>query len=513
MKRIVLSLIIILNFGVISAQNYKVNLNAISQKNFESIKIGDSIKIREVIHKTGYTKSNGEEMALYEKIEDNYLLVINNCILPITGNLNSFFKFQYKTPQDVWNAKIITDVLCNLKERGIQNELRTEMEIDALEYIYKVKEYGLEFTDPYLENYIYSLIAKIAPTTIIDGRPGNINLLILEDSSLNACIYPNGTLVINTGLLSVLHSEDELVAILSHEIAHFILDHSVDNINKAKARQKRAEFWAAVATGVTAVAEGVVASQNRYYIPGAATLGVAMAASAIASNVIERLGMQYNQKQENEADKLAIQILELLNYDKNALATALSRIEQQMIIERSNAMFFASYTHPALIERINNAGKIQNTKSSHFEKEISFAVTSTARMKFEDRRFREALTFATQNIENNVATAEDYIIKANCLLALHNDSQSNNQILELISCAKTLEPTNINIYKAEILANLRLGDRNKAIELLTTYSDSLTRMQSQLTDTESDNTWDTMNKFINTELSWSNKMKIKLHGM
>ena len=174
----------------------------------------------------------------------------------------------------------------DLEKKGIQNSLRAEMEKDALEYISKVKAYGLEFNDPYLENYIYSLIAKIAPVTIVDGRPGNVNLLILEDATLNACIYPNGTLVINTGLLSALHSEDELVAILSHEIAHFILDHSIDNVNKNKARQKRAEFWAALATGVAAVAEGVVASQNKYYVPGAATLGVAMMASTIASNVI-----------------------------------------------------------------------------------------------------------------------------------------------------------------------------------------------------------------------------------
>ncbi|MBQ8501557.1 MAG: M48 family metallopeptidase [Bacteroides sp.] len=401
----------------------------------------------------------------------------------------------------------------DLEKKGIQNSLRAEMEKDALEYISKVKAYGLEFNDPYLENYIYSLIAKIAPVTIVDGRPGNVNLLILEDATLNACIYPNGTLVINTGLLSALHSEDELVAILSHEIAHFILDHSIDNVNKNKARQKRAEFWAALATGVAAVAEGVVASQNKYYVPGAATLGVAMMASTIASNVIERLGMKYNQDQEYEADNLAIQILTLLNYDKNALATALNRIEDQMLIERSNAMYFASYTHPALIERINKAGKAQKDISQQFEKEVSFAVTSTARMKYEDRRFRQALTYATQNIENQVATAEDYIIKANCILALRNDMQSNTQVIELINTAKSLDPTNINIYKAEILANLRLKDRNKASDLLNSYHSKLEEMRSQLNEIKSGVFWETTNRFINVEQEWSNRMRIKLQGM
>ena len=159
------------------------------------------------------------------------------------------------------------------------------------------------------------------------------------------------------------------------------------------------------------------------------------------------------------------------------------------------------------------AGKAQKDISQQFEKEVSFAVTSTARMKYEDRRFRQALTYATQNIENQVATAEDYIIKANCILALRNDMQSNTQVIELINTAKSLDPTNINIYKAEILANLRLKDRNKASDLLNSYHSKLEEMRSQLNEIKSGVFWETTNRFINVEQEWSNRMRIKLQGM
>ena len=54
---------------------------------------------------------------------------------------------------------------------------------------------------------------------------------LLRVNDENVYMYSNGTMVIHTGLLSALHTEDELVAILSHEIAHFVLDHSVQNVN------------------------------------------------------------------------------------------------------------------------------------------------------------------------------------------------------------------------------------------------------------------------------------------
>ena len=109
-----------------------------------------------------------------------------------------------------------------------------------------------------------------------------------------------------------------------------------------------------------------------------------------------------------------------------------------------------------MVDRIKKAGIPQNITNPKYEKEVSFAITSSARLKFEDRRFRQTLPLVDTNIKNGVATAEDYILKANCLLALHNDDASNNEVLSLINKAKAIDESNINHYKAEILGNLRL---------------------------------------------------------
>ena len=503
-KKLFLGLLISLLSGMLYAQSYDLNLSAKMLRNNGTWKKDSNVEITKFVHKTT-TNSEGYIIDVF------YLEDEKGNQVDISSKVSDCFDFYYNSPQQLWDANIITNVLYNLKKKGFQYELRKEMEDDALNYINKVKSYGLEFDDPYLEAYFYSLVAKIAPTQLIDGRPGSINLLIQQNPSINACCYPNGTIVLNTGLLSVLHSEDELVAILAHEIAHFILDHSVQNVNAAITRQKRAEFWAAVATGITAVAEGVAASQNEYYMPGAATIGMAVMASSLASQIVEQLGMNYNHKQEEEADKLAIEVLKILGYNENALSTALSRLENEFIKERNNAMYINSYSHPALVERIEKAGVAYDTKNEEFEQIISFAVSNTAMMKFSDRRFRQCLPYVSQNIENRVATVDDYILKANCLLCTQNDDKSNYEVLELINCAKQLDSENINIYKTEIIATLRIDDKAKAFELLEQY---IARLSSyDLENIKSENTWDNLRNFIIAEKAWADKMRIKLSGM
>ena len=490
---------------MVSAQTYNVNLDAILTGDIKPYKKGESVHISKVIHSIDTND--------YGDVKDAYFLVIGKDTIPFSQRVNERLDLKYNDIQGLWDAEIIYNVFEELEKKGIQNSLRVEMEEEALDYIQRIQEYGVAFNDPYLENYIYGLVSKIAPSTLIDCRPGNINILILDNPAMNAGMYSNGTMIINTGLISALHTEDELVAILAHEIAHFVLDHSVQNVNAAVSRKKRAEFWAAVATGLTAVAEGVAAAKSNYYMPGAATLGMAALSSTVASQVIDRLGMNYNAKQEETADKVAVMALEILGYDKNALASALNRMKEVMVEERSKAMYFQSYTHPALVKRIFDAGKPQDKASQIFEQEISFAVTSTARMKFEERRFRQVLPLVNQNIYNGVATSEDYILKANCLLALHNDPQTNTEILEIVETAKNIDPSNINIYKAEILANLRLKKFVESQSLLEQYVQKLSEMEISLKEIESDVTWDSNYKFITTERDWAQRMLIKVNVM
>lgn len=119
----------------------------------------------------------------------------------------------------------------------------------------------------------------------------------------------------------------------------------------------------------------------------------------------------------------------------------------------------------------------------------------------------------SQNIENNVATADDYLIKANCMLALYDTEASNNEVLSLVQRAKDLQPNNINIYKAEILVNLRLNEIDTAIAELKEYNTYLIELNKELPSILNESIWLNRYRFTNLEQLWVEKMLIKLAGM
>lgn len=502
------ALFLFLGFCYAQGQTFDLDLTATMVKSNGPWKKNTKVHITKFVHdvvvETGMHVTGYARDLFYLEDDEGRKVEINS-------KVDDCFKFEYKNAQDFWDAGIITNVLYTLKKKGFQYDLRQDMEDDALQYIYELKKRNLEFKDPYLNTYIYSLIAKIAPYQLIDGRPGSINIIIQDNPSINVCCYPNGTIVLNTGLLAALHTEDELVAVLAHEIAHFVLDHSIQNINAEISRQKRAEFWAGLLTGLTAVAEGYAAYKTGYYIPGGATMAMAAISTSIASEVVVRLGMNYNHEQEEEADRFAYYLLKIMGYDQNALATALTRIKGEFIKERSNAAYVNSYTHPALYKRIMRLGTPNLACDKQYEQIVSFAVSSVALMKYNDRRFRQCLTCVSQNIDNGVGTADDYLLKANCLLSTKNEAESNREVIELINKAKTLDSNNINIHKSEIIATLRIGDRTKAINLLDNYIQILNGYD--LDKINSDKTWDNIRDFVFTEKEWAKDMTIKLKGM
>ena len=227
MKKFFPIIIFIFSLSWIHAQHiqvYKTDLLATLLKKYEWLEKDTSIKISGIIREIVI-----DSLPHQQNTYNIYYICTDNFWVPITDKWKENFAFEYKTPQDIWDSETLEWIFIPPKKKNKYKEQRFEMEQDALDYIDRLKSNGLVYKDPYLENYIYGLIAKIAPTHYIDKRPYRVNLLIVDDSSLNAGVYPNGTLIITTGLLSCLHSEDELIAILSHEIAHFVLDHQIQN--------------------------------------------------------------------------------------------------------------------------------------------------------------------------------------------------------------------------------------------------------------------------------------------
>jgi len=59
----------------------------------------------------------------------------------------------------------------------------------------------------------------------------------VEDSSINAASLPDGTLLVNTGLLGAIQNESQLAFVLSHEIAHVLQVHYWREVHETRGQR------------------------------------------------------------------------------------------------------------------------------------------------------------------------------------------------------------------------------------------------------------------------------------
>lgn len=408
--------------------------------------------------------------------------------------------------KNYWFAKNLQS-LRTIDEISNLYKTRADIEFDANDYLNAISKAGLIYDDPYLESYLYSLVNKIMPSKRADGFPYEVKVVLVKDDSMNACVFPNGMMLINTGLLAELHNEGELYAALCHEMAHFVANHTLVNIRNMEKAQHRAEFLAALATAAAAATE-VASARHGYYYGGTLTASTALLSYAIASDVLSRMGVLYSREQEEEADKMAVEALQYLGYDSSSAASLFQRMVDTYNKEGNWSAYYLSGNHPSLKSRIEYTGKPNNIIDPDFERKISFAVTEAAITKFNNGRFSQALKLVDQNINNNVGTDDDYMIKALCELYLYDDDDHNKGVLKSIQKAKELNPGNTNIIRTEIIAALRCNDNVSAYSYLKIY---LAKLEEEIVNIKNEDS--NHLKFLVSEQEWARKMLIKVQGL
>lgn len=121
------------------------------------------------------------------------------------------------------------------------------------------------------------------------GQHWEFNLI--NDDTPNAFALPGGYVGVNTGLFQVVKTEDQLAAVMGHEIAHVIARHPEERISRE----------ALVGTGAAVL--GAAAPDLAGLASSAATLG---------------LILPFSREQESEADVIGLQYMARAGYDPRA---------------------------------------------------------------------------------------------------------------------------------------------------------------------------------------------------
>jgi predicted Zn-dependent protease len=155
--------------------------------------------------------------------------------------------------------------------------------------------------------------------------PWEVNTLKTDD--LNAYCMPGGKIMVYSGLVEKLNLTDaELAAVLGHEMAHALREHSRERVSRALTQQIA---LAGVAV-ITGVGEGV---QNM--------------ANTVAAVTFQ---LPHSREQESEADTIGIELMSRAGFDPNA---AVSVWKKMLAADQGGTPQFLS-THPSPRSRIQD---------------------------------------------------------------------------------------------------------------------------------------------------------------
>ncbi|MHB8138618.1 MAG: M48 family metalloprotease [Smithellaceae bacterium] len=169
------------------------------------------------------------------------------------------------------------------------------------------------------------------------------HFLVLDSDDINAFATPGGHVFITRGLIRCCRTEDELAAVIAHEIGHVQLQHGMNAIKKARRTEA---LTVLVQEGAKSLGSREVAQLTQAF------------GGVIADITNTMINNGYSRAYEFQADSASLSILNRMNYRPRALTDMLSVMAKQI---KPGGSDFAK-THPSPQSRI--AELKQNVQSA-----------------------------------------------------------------------------------------------------------------------------------------------------
>ena len=204
----------------------------------------------------------------------------------------------------------------------------------------ELRRLGLLLEDPLAESYLQDLGYRLVADSERPQHP--FTFFLVRSRDINAFATLGGYIGMNAGLVLTAQREDEVAAVLAHEISHVTQRHVLRGAERAK---KDALPIALAMLGA------VIAAQQ------AEDSGDASQAAVIGGMALmQQRQINYTRSNEHEADRIGIHTLARAGYDPLAMADFFARMERAM---RGNQGGWQApeylRTHPISTTRISEA--------------------------------------------------------------------------------------------------------------------------------------------------------------
>jgi predicted Zn-dependent protease len=171
---------------------------------------------------------------------------------------------------------------------------------------------------------------------IFSDRPetfGGYHFLLLDSDEINAFAGPGGLILVTRGMLRCCETEDELAAVLAHEICHVEKKHGLSAIKQGRLTEA---FTIIAAESAKQLGSEELASLTREF------------EASVGDVVMTLTTSGYSRTQEREADAAAVQLLRRAGYPEASIITMLTRMDERLA--DAGGLGFAK-THPSAQDR------------------------------------------------------------------------------------------------------------------------------------------------------------------
>jgi len=207
------------------------------------------------------------------------------------------------------------------------NDLKT-MGLKSFEVIKQKEKMS---TNKEMNKFVQCVSSAITINVPKSSHNGPWEVVLFESDQVNAFALPGGKIGVYTGILTVIENQDQLAAIIGHEVGHVVENHSNERISS----QQLSHTTMAIA-GAALESQGV--KNQSLYMSG---LGLGLQYGVL---------MPYGRSHENEADVVGQELMARSGFEPKA---SIKLWQNMAALSNKNALPEFMSTHPSHKKRID----------------------------------------------------------------------------------------------------------------------------------------------------------------
>ena len=353
------------------------------------------------------------------------------------------------------------DVSDNLPDMGTTAgstlSINQELQIGDF-YVRQLRASAPLINDPLLNQYINELGQRLVAHAYSVRTP--FHFFLIQNDELNAFAFFGGNVVLHASLFRYADNESQLASVMAHEISHVTQRH----LARAMEEQKRN----APLTWVGALGSILLAIAN----PQA---GMAALTGTLAGT---QQGMiSFTQGNEQEADRIGIQVLQRAGFDPQAMPSFLQKLADQSRFSSKPPEILLTHPLPdsRLADARNRANQmrpvvVQSSEGFYLAKVRSLGMYATGRNQLTDELLND---YAKGNSREQMASQYGKAVQ-------FLQAKSFDNAKKIIAPMLAKQPDNVWLLDIMTDIDIGLNQPQQAIAMLTSAKGSSTNPVLQL---------------------------------